>query len=167
MKLKLYLGPLILLLGVLTIIFVIFIGWSKVDSIETRITGIITAFGVGFTLFQFWVAEINKNRRQDYELRYNEYLRAQKILDAIPNTLNEEMARKEMANPHGVYSKLMNLINQFKSFVNNHNDHLFPGLKDKEVTKQVNKILGEIMEKTDSFKTEIEKYENRKEDGAN
>lgn len=164
--LKLYWKPVSVLIAVIILTWIVFLLWDKIGSIETRITGIITFLGLGFTVFQFWVSEINKDRRQRLEFKYNEYLRAQKLLDAIPQTLNKEMGRAEFVNPHGVSSTLMNLIGDFKGFVNNQNDHFFSEIKNEPVTKELVDNLNQILLRTDQMRKEIEDYNNRKKEGS-
>jgi hypothetical protein len=152
-----YLLPSLFLLAIVGIVWFIFILCDIVTDPEKRLTGIIAILGLGFGVFQFWVTEINTRSRRTSELRYNEYRQLFILIESIPDFLNIEMMKDQSDDPHGLVSTLMNQINRISSLINTNNEFLFPGLIDSEESKNLNRVLSEILRRSDILRDKIEK----------
>lgn len=152
-----YLLPSLFLLGIVGIVWYLFIFRDFVNDSEKRITGIIAFLGLGFGIFQFWVTEVNIRLRKLSEMRQAEYHRISDLIESIPDLLNIEMMIAPANNPHGLVSSLMNKINRLSFIINTNDDYLFPGIFDSKASKDMIDILSEILKRTDTLRCAIEK----------
>ncbi len=156
-KIMKYVLPILFLLAVAGIIWVVFFVFDFVVEPEKRITGIVTILGLGFGVFQFWIAEINIRLRRISELKQNEYHQIFLIVESIPDLLNVEMMKEQINNPHGLVSTLMNQFNRLSSIIRVNKDFLFPGIFDSKESQEMKEVLEEIIRRTDKFKQSMEK----------
>jgi len=63
-KQKIYFLPIVFLLVILILTWYLFFHEKLVDDNEKRIAGIIALLGFGFATFQFWINEINTEKKE-------------------------------------------------------------------------------------------------------
>ena len=61
------------LLVVLLLTWYLFLIDDFVVESEERITGVFASLAMGFGIFQFWLNELNTDRRKLYDMRYEAY----------------------------------------------------------------------------------------------
>jgi hypothetical protein len=118
--------------------------------------GVFALLVLGFGIFQFWLNELNTNRRKLYELRYDTYKEFIFLLDQVSETLNMEMTTNEISNVYELVSRLMNNVNKINSTINMNRDFLFPDIQLKLETKAVEDILEKLLLRTDKFRLGLE-----------
>lgn len=161
MKYKRYIPPIIFILLIALTTYYLFIYSNVVDDSEKRIAGIIGLLGLGLGIFQFWVSEINNNRRKDFDLKYEAYKELTRTIQVITETLNREMTDSVDIDPHGLVTSLLNLVNQFNDTVKTNDDFLFPGLQSKSSFKKLAAITENILVRSDGLRKEFETLNNK------
>lgn len=152
--------PFVLLIAVSGLTWYLFFHLGLVTDDEKRLTLIVGILGLTLGAVQFWISEINNKNRREFDLRYATYKEFVSIVDAISETINNEMTNQTQS-PHAIVSRLMNLINQFGSSVRMNSDFLFNGLENKKETIKTSDILEKILLRTDKFRKEIDDAANR------
>lgn len=151
-----YLLPIIFLIGIVLLTWILFFSLELVSDNEKRITCVFAILALGFGVFQFWVNELNIERRKKFDLRYETYKEIVLLIESISETINIKMISKETIEAHGVLSKLINQINNLSSTMNRNNDFLFPDICKTPESKKNQKILENIILRTDKFRIGIE-----------
>ena len=138
-----------------------------IDSPEKLIAAVISCLGICLGLFQFSITQINSRKKRYFDLRYAFCQQIVQKVEMVIQTLHGNMTSKEIKNPHGLVTSLMNLTNELAVANNVEGEYLFPGLKHQPSSKELHINLLEILKKTDEFRITIEKsYPNpsQKED---
>lgn len=118
---KSYILPLVFFIAMMGLTWYLFFWLDVFEGVEKRLTGIVTVLGLSLGLFQFWMREINNQKRAEFSLKYEAYKEFHNISDSIFHTLNHELITNE-SDAHGVLSKVINLVNQFKSSIQVNSD---------------------------------------------
>jgi len=124
---------------------------------EGKITGIITFLALGFGVFQFWIDELNTEERKLYDLRYESYKDFVLRIDLISETLNYEMTVNDVNSIHNLLSRLMNDVNRIRSSIAMNSDFLFPELQIKPEAENIDRIVENILVRTDIFRRGVER----------
>ena len=127
---------------------------------EGKITGIITFLALGFGVFQFWINEMDAEERKLYDLRYESYKDFVLRIDLISEILNYEIAGNDFSSIHTLVSRLMNDVNRIRSAIAMNSDFLFPDLYVKPETETIDRIVGKILVRTDTFRRRVERTIN-------
>lgn len=152
------------LLVVLLLTCYLFLYDDFTGRMEGKITGIITFLALGFGIFQFWIDEMNTEERKLYDLRYESYKDFVLRIDLISETLNYEMAGNDISSIHSLLSRLTNDVTRIRSALAMNSDFLFPDLDLEPEAVMINRIVGKILVRTDTFRRRVEraiKEENR------
>lgn len=155
-----YLFPILFLLIVTLLTWYIFFSLDLISDNEKRLTGVIALMGLGFGIFQFWMSEINNDRRKNYELRFDAYKEIVSLIQSVSETINDAMTSKEIIEVHGLVGKIMNQVNRIDVIMHIYNDFLFAEIYETTESKKVLEILEKILRRTDQFRFDIEKAEN-------
>ena len=161
-----YIVAFVFLLVVLLLTSYLFLYDDFVSESEEKITGIISFLAIGFGVFQFWINELNTDRRKLYDLRYNTYKEFIIHIDGISEILNVEMMGDEIGSIHNLVSRLMNKANRIKSDINLNGDFLFPYLYLKPETESILSIINRILIRTDEFRMNLESTNNKSKEIA-
>jgi len=145
------------LLVVLLLTWYLFLIDDFVIKSEERITGVFASLALGFGIFQFWLNELNTDRRKLYDLRYESYKEFVLQIERISESLHIEMTGDEIGSIHNLLSRLMNHLNRINSTVAISSDFLFPDLHLKSETKSIVSIVGNILTRTNEFRLKVEK----------
>ena len=84
---------------------------------EVRITGMLASLVLGFGIFQFWINEVNIDRRRLYDFRHDAFKEFVRQIDDISEIMNYEMTGKEIQDLHLLLSLLMNNMNRLNSAI--------------------------------------------------
>ena len=142
---------------------VLFLTWylflidDFVTESEERITGVFASLALGFGIFQYWLDEINTDRRKLYDLRYEAYKDLVFQIERISDALHIEMIGDEIGSVHNLLSRLIHYLNRINTTLAIGSDSLFPDLHVQPETKAVTGIVGNILTRTNEFKLEVEK----------
>ena len=147
----------IFLLLVLLLTWYLFLIDDFVTESEERITGVFASLALGFGIFQFWINEINTDRRKLYDQRYEAYKEFVLQIERISESLHIEMIGDEIGSIHNLLSRLINHLNRINTNIAVGSDSLFPDLDLQPETKSIVKIVGNILTKTNEFRLKIEK----------
>lgn len=147
----------IFLVLVLILTWYLFLIDDFVTESEERITGVFASLALGFGIFQFWINEINNDRRKLYDMRFEAYKDFVLQIERISESLHIEMIGDEIGSIHNLLSRLINHLNRINTTVAISSDSLFPDLHLAPETKSVLKIVGNILAKTNEFRLKIEK----------
>jgi len=147
----------IFLLLVLLLTWYLFLIDDFVSTSEERITGVFASLALGFGIFQFWLNELNTDRRKLYDLRYESYKEFGLQIERVSESLHIEMTGDEISSIHNLLSRLMNHSNRINSSVAMTSDYLFPDLHLKPETKSIVSIVGSILTRTNEFRLKVEK----------
>ena len=147
----------IFLLLVLLLTWYLFLIDDFVTESEERITGVFASLALGFGIFQFWINELNTDRRKLYDLRYESYKEFVLQIERISESLHIEMTGEELSSIHNLLSRLMNHLNRINSSIAMTSDYLFPELHLKAETKSIVSIVGSILTRTNEFRLKVEK----------
>jgi hypothetical protein len=145
------------LLVVLILTWYLFLIDDFVSTSEERITGVFASLALGFGIFQFWINELNADRRKQYDLRYESYKEFVFQVEQISESLHIEMIGDEIGSIHNLLSRLINHLNRINTTIEISSDSLFPDLHLKPETKSMLSIVGSILTKTNEFRLKIEK----------
>jgi len=145
------------LLLVLVLTWYLFLIDDFVTESEERITGVFASLALGFGIFQFWIQELNNERRKLYDMRYEAYKDLILQIERISESLQIEMTGDEIGSIHNLLSRLINHLNRINSTIAMSSDSLFPGLNIAPETKSVLGIVGKILAKTNEFRLKVEK----------
>ena len=148
------------LLAVLLLTCYLFLYDDFTSRMEGKITGIITFLALGFGVFQFWIDEMNTEERKLYDLRYESYKDFVLRIDLISETLNYEMAGNDISSIHSLVSRLTNDVNRIRSAINMNSEFLFPDLDLEPEAVIINRIVGKILVRTDTFRRRVERAIN-------
>ena len=148
------------LLLVLLLTWYLFLIDDFVRTSEERITGVFASLALGFGIFQFWMHELNADRRKLYDQRYESYKDFVLQIEQISESLHIEMIGDEIGSIHNLLSRLINHLNRINTTIAISSDSLFPDLHLKSETKSIVTIVGNILTKTNEFRLKVEK-ENR------
>jgi hypothetical protein len=154
------------LLLVLLLTWYLFLIDDFVSKSEERITGVFASLALGFGIFQFWLIELNTDRRKLYDLRYESYKEFVLQIERVSESLHIEMTGDEISSIHNLLSRLMNHLDRINSSVAMTSDYLFPDLHLKPETKTVVSIVGSILTKTNEFRLKVEKANREGKDVA-
>ena len=124
---------------------------------EERITGVFASLALGFGIFQFWLNELNTDRRKLYDLRYESFREFVFQIERISESLHIEMIGDEIGSIHNLLSRLINHLNRINTTIAISSDSLFPDLHQQAETKAIVSIVGNILTKTNEFRLKIEK----------
>ena len=147
----------VFLLLVLILTWYLFLIDDFVTESEQRITGVFASLALGFGIFQFWLNEINNERRKLYDMRFEAYKDLVLQIERISESLQIEMTGDEIGSIHNLLSRLINHLNRINTTIAISSDSLFPDLHLKPETKSVLNIVGNILAKTNVFRLKIEK----------
>jgi len=156
----------IFLLLVLLLTWYLFLIDDFVSTSEERITGVFASLALGFGIFQFWLIELNTDRRKLYDLRYESYKEFVLQIERVSESLHIEMTGDEISSIHNLLSRLMNHLDRINSSVAMTSDYLFPDLHLKPETKSIVSIVGSILTKTNKFRLKVEKATREGKDVA-
>jgi hypothetical protein len=154
------------LLLVLLLIWYLFLIDDFVSKSEERITGVFASLALGFGIFQFWLIELNTDRRKLYDLRYESYKEFVLQIERVSESLHIEMTGDEISSIHNLLSRLMNHLDRINSSIAMTSDYLFPDLHLKPETKSIVSIVGSILTKTNEFRLKVEKANREGKDVA-
>ena len=147
----------IFLVLVLILTWYLFLIDDFVTESEERITGVFASLALGFGIFQFWIQELNNERRKLYDMRYEAYKDFVLQIERISESLQIEMTGDEIGSIHNLLSRLINHLNRINTTIAISSDYLFPDLHHAPETKSVLSIVGKILTKTNEFRLKIEK----------
>ena len=145
------------LLFVLLLTWYLFLIDDFVTESEERITGVFASVALGFGIFQFWLNEINTDRRRLYDLRYEAYKEFVLQIERISESLHIEMSGDEIGSIHNLLSRLMNHLDRINTTIAMSSDFLFPDLLRKPETESIVRIVGKISTRTNDFRLKVEK----------
>jgi hypothetical protein len=147
----------IFLLLVLLLTWYLFLIDDLVTESEERITGVFASLALGFGIFQFWVSELNADRRKIYDQRYEAYKEFVLQIEHISESLHIEITGDEIGSIHNLLSRLMNHLDRINSNVAMSSANLFPDLHQKPETESILRIVGKISTRTNEFRLKVEK----------
>lgn len=147
----------VFLLIVLLLTWYLFLIDDFVTESEERITGVFASLAMGFGIFQFWLNELNTDRRKLYDLRYESYKDFVSQIERISESLQIEMTGDEIGSIHHLLSRLINHLNSINSTIAMSSGSQFPDLDLKPETKSILHIVGNILAKTNEFRLKVEK----------
>jgi len=156
----------VFLLLVLLLTWYLFLIDDFVSESEERITGVFASLALGFGIFQFWLNELNTDRRKLYDLRYESYKEFVLQIERISESLHIEMTGDEIGSIHNLLSRLINHLNRINATVAISSDSQFPDLYIKPETKSIVSIVGNILTRTNEFRLKIEKANREGKDVA-
>ncbi len=130
---------------------------NLIEGIALQITAIISYLGFGFALFQFWFNHITTEKRRIYDMRYSGYKEVISLIDAITETLNEEMSNSRIVEVYSILGKLTNQINKLASTLNEFNQYLFPKINETNESKLIQDLMEKIIRRTDKYRHELER----------
>ena len=145
------------LLVVLLLTWYLFLIDDFVIKSEERITGVFASLALGFGIFQFWLNELNTDRRKLYDMRYESYKEFVLQIERISDSMHIEMTGDEIGSTHNLLSRLMNHLDRINSTVAVTSDFLFPELHLNQETKSMLGIVGNILTRTNEFRLKVEK----------
>lgn len=145
------------LLLVLILTWYLFLIDDFVTGSEERITGVFASFALGFGIFQFWIQELNEEKRKLYDMRYEAYKDFVLQIERISESLHIELIGDEIGSIHNLLSRMINHLNRINATITISSDSLFPDLHLAPETKSVLNIVGNILAKTNGFRLKIEK----------
>jgi len=154
------------LLVVLLLTWYLFLIDDFVTESEERITGVFASLALGFGIFQFWLNELNTDRRKLYDLRYESYKEFVLQIERISESLHIEMTGDEIGSIHNLLSRLINHLNRINATVAMTSDFLFPDLHLKAETKSIVSTVGSILTRTNEFRLKFEKANREGKDIA-
>jgi len=154
------------LLVVLLLTWYLFLIDDFVSESEERITGVFASLALGFGIFQFWLNELNTDRRKLYDLRYESYKEFVLQIERISESLHIEMTGDEIGSIHNLLSRLINHLNRINATVAMTSDFLFPDLHLKPETKSIVSTVGSILTRTNEFRLKFEKANRAGKDVA-
>jgi hypothetical protein len=147
----------VFLLLLLFLTWYLFLIDDFVTGTEERITGVFASLALGFGIFQFWVYEINTDRRKIYDQRYEAYKEFALQIERISESLHIEMTGDEIGSIHNLLSRLMNHLDRINTNIAMTSDLLFPDLHLKPETESIISIVGKISTRTNEFRLKVEK----------
>lgn len=156
----------------LFLLLVLFLTWylflidDFVTETEERITGVFASLALGFGIFQYWLDEINTDRRKLYDLRYDAYKDFVFQIERISDSLHIEMIGDEIGSIHNLLSRLIHYLNRINTTIAISSDSLFPDLHVKAETILITSLIGNILTRTNEFRLEIEKANREGKDIA-
>lgn len=156
-KWKPYFFPIIFLILISILTWVIFFSFNIVSDNDKRITGIISILGLSFGIFQFWINELNIDRRKKFDLRYNTYKEIENLIELLTETINKRMIDSEKENIHSFLSSIMNQINRILSILNINDRYLFPEIFKQSEAIELKALLEKILNSTNSYRINVEK----------
>jgi len=151
-----YIWPFSFLIVVILLTWYLFFCRNIATNNDERIVGVLAFLALGFGIFQYWLSELNTDRRKLFELRYDTYKEFILLIDQVSDTLNMEMTGNEINNVYELVSRLMNNINKINSSINMNRDFLFPDIHLKSESKEIKDILEKILLQTDQFRQGLE-----------
>lgn len=154
------------LLVVLILTWYLFLIDDFVIESEARITGVFASLAMGFGIFQFWLNELNTDRRKLYDMRYESYKEFVFQIERISESMHIEMTGDEIGSIHNLLSRLMNHLDRINSTIAMSSDFLFPGLHLDQETKSMVSIVGNILTRTNEFRLKVEKANREGKDVA-
>jgi len=154
------------LLLVLLLTWYLFLIDDFVIESEERITGVFASLAMGFGIFQFWLNELNTDRRKLYDMRYESYKEFVLQIERISESMHIEMTGNEVGSIHNLLSRLMNHLDRINSTIAMSSDFLFPGLHLNPETKSMVSIVGNILTRTNEFRLKVEKANREGKDIA-
>lgn len=154
------------LLIVLLLTWYLFLIDDFVSESEERITGVFASLALGFGIFQFWLNELNTDRRKLYDLRYESYKEFVLQIERVSDSLQIELTGDEAGSVHHLVSRLMNHLTRINSTIAVSSDFLYPDLHLKQETKAVLNIVGSILTRTNEFRLKFEKASREGKDVA-
>jgi len=147
----------VFLIVVLVLTWYLFLYDDFVTESEERITGVFASLALGFGIFQFWLNELNTDRRKLYDMRYESYKEFVLQIERISESLYIEMTGDEIGSIHNLLSRMINHLDRINSTIAMTSDLLFPDLHNKAETKSIVGVVGSILTKTNEFRLKIEK----------
>jgi len=154
------------LLVVLLLTWYLFLIDDFVIESEERITGVFASLAMGFGIFQFWLNELNTDRRKLYDMRYESYKEFVLQIERISESMHIEMTGNEVGSIHNLLSRLMNHLDRINSTIAMSSDFLFPELHLNQETKSMVRIVGNILTRTNEFRLKVEKANREGKDIA-
>ena len=150
-------------LAFLFLLLVVILTWylflidDFVTASEEKITGVFASLALGFGIFQYWISELNTDRRKLYDLRYETYKEFALQIERISESLHIEMTGDEIGSIHNLLSRLMNHLDRINTTIAASSDFLFPNLHKQTETVSIVRIVGEISTRTNDFRLKVEK----------
>ena len=154
------------LLVVLLLTWYLFLIDDFVIESEERITGVFASLAMEIGIFQFWLNELNTDRRKLYDMRYESYKEFVFQIERISESMHIEMTGDEVGSIHNLLSRLMNHLDRINSTIAMSSDLLFPELHLNPETKSMVSIVGNILTKTNEFRLKVEKANREGKDIA-
>jgi len=153
--------PFIFFIAIIFITYYLFV-YNKLLKYDAKIAGIISTLGIGFAIFQFWIGEINTDKRRLYDLRFNAINEINKNCILLISLIDKYRATK-VVNKDEVYYEMNSKINTLNICLANNLLFLFPEVIEKEEYKNFLKLTTEFSYITTHFRnTSIEDSNNEK-----
>jgi hypothetical protein len=158
-----YIFPSLLLIGLLSIYFFVYIKFGIAENGEKSITISLSAIGLIFAFFQVFLNLNVQAARNKAQLRHTEYKELIKLLNSVSEILNDGLVKGiTFKDVQGLVTSLLNKRNEFVSFVVHNDSYLFKGIKKNKVLVDTSELLHTFSVRTDKFRDDLEKIEKRK-----
>lgn len=158
-KFKPYILPVLILVIGFIFLYFLFRYLDFNENKDKSLALLLSAVGLIFGFFQVFLNISMQGVRNKVQLRHAEYKELGKVLNGISELLNENMMKE--LNIHGLANSLLNRINEFKGFIENNGNYLFPGIHNNKVAKETRDELHAIFARTDRFRKELETSQDK------
>jgi len=105
------------LLLVLVLTWYLFLIDDLVTDSEARITGVFASLALGFGIFQFWIQELNDEKRKRYDMQFEAYKDLVLQIERISESLHIELIGDEIGSIHNLLSRLINHLNRINATI--------------------------------------------------
>lgn len=125
------------------------------------ILALISSLSISIGLFQFMINYAIARQKGLFQLRYDQYKEQNDILNKVVEPINIQMGSFQLEDIHSFTSVLMNSINRLITEIRLQNQHLFPGIADKDSSKKLIEELEKILVHSDKLRAEVDKRLNK------
>src|SRR5690554_6882734 len=155
-KRKSYILPILFMVLIIGLTWLLFFHYDIINDKEQKITVIIGFLAINFGLFQFWINEINIEKREKFNLRYSSDQEVITLMETLVEIVNTQMVKKteNEIDYHSLTSAILNQVNKITSLININDKYLFPGIRHLIETGQILDILEKILINTDKLRIE-------------
>lgn len=137
---------------VMVFVIAIIISLCILANDEGKITFSLSVLGTGFAIFQFWVGEINTDKRRLYDLRFLSYREITDEINKIIELFNSDLPSNKCIDCENFHSSVLSISNRILVHIDLLNALVFKDIKIKNECTNLHNSLTQIVNNTEKFR---------------
>lgn len=145
------------------LIYWFFVVKDFVEATDQKITFLIAAFGLVFSVLKVWLDKDNAKENFKKNVRYEEYKKVRQLTHDFFQCLSEFMAIP--AEPKTLEYRLAGIRNEISVIINTTNKSIYPNIIKNESVIQFGELSDKIVTSTSQYRYNLDKCKEKQDQG--